>query len=457
MDGVIYQREANVEANVIGAIINDQNNITLIASTLHPRHFENDQNRAIYGCLLDMYNNGDHIDLTTATIACKRLKALREENVALMLAGYTSTAPLTGVVRYAQIIVETYLRRTIRNKSLQLAKNCDNEGVDVSEILNALNALSDKCNGVITNGGAEHIGGLIARAIQDAEERQKAQRNGEGVGITTGLIALNKATGGWKPSQLIILAGRPAMGKTAVMLHFALSASRQGRAVCIYSLEMSKKSLADRLLLSVADVDAERYRSGNLTPDDWKRINEAEAEIAKLPIYIDDKADASMSYIRAQSLLLQKRGQCDMIFVDYLQLVDTSTGKNCNREQEIANASRSAKMIAKELGVPFVLLSQLSRRVEERADKTPQLSDLRESGAIEQDADVVVFIYRPAYYGEQSITMRAGNEISAEGVGVLSIAKQRDGATGRVYFAHNNSLTRLQDYPPQHSGIKPIG
>ena len=271
-------------------------------------------------------------------------------------------------------------------------------------------------------------------------------QSGQSLGITTGIHSLDNVTGGWKPSQLIVLAARPAMGKTAVMLHFALSASRQGKAVCIFSLEMSDVSLTDRLLLAVSGVDAERYRTGLLTPDDWRRISEAEATMQGLPLYIDDKPTVTMHYIRAQSMLLQKRGRCDIIFIDYLQLADTSTGKNRNREQEIANASRSAKMIAKELSVPVVLLSQLSRKVEDRADKTPQLSDLRESGAIEQDADIVAFIHRPAYYGDKTIITPKGNEINASGVGVLTLAKQRDGATAGVLFSHNYSMTKIEDY-----------
>ena len=434
----------NIEANVIGAIISNQEYITQVADFLRPEHFSDDVNSAIYGCLLEMYDNAKEINLPTALRACKRL-TMPKTDFSRLLAEYQSNAPTyPSIESYGRIIVENHIRRTIHNGTQTLAKRCETDE-DVGEILNGLDKLTDACRCVIVGGGAKHISGLINQAITEAENRQKARQKGHSIGITTGLKRLDQKTGGWKPSQLIVLAGRPAMGKTAVMLHFALSASRQGKAVCIYSLEMASVSLADRLLLSLADVEAEHYRNGTLTPQEWERINIAQAEIDALPIYIDDKPNVDMRYIRTQSKLLQKRGRCDIIFADYLQLVDTNTGKNNTREREVADASRNAKIIAKELGVPFVMLSQLSRKVEERADKTPQLSDLRESGAIEQDADIVVFIHRPAKYGDKTITTSRG-EISAEGVGVLSIAKQRDGETGGVLFSHNKPLSKITDY-----------
>ena len=434
----------NMESQVIGAILAEPNNITLVASFLHPKHFSDVRHRDIYSRLYDMFNQGERIDLPMAVTACKSLKSLNGENVPALLAGYMIDAPIANIANYARKIVEQYLTRQVHT-GIQLIECRIREGKDVSEIINDLNTLTDDCNGEIVGRGIKSIDELLPLAITEAENRQRTLQNGGSTGITTGIQRLDNATGGWKPSQLIVLAGRPAMGKTAVMLHFALSAARQGRAVCIYSLEMSSISLTDRMLLAVSGIDAERYRSGRLSTDDWRRINDAEAEMKNLPIYIDETATASMHHIRAQSMILQKRGQCDIIFVDYLQLVNTSTGKNRNREQEIAETSRSAKVIAKELGVPFVLLSQLSRKVEDRADKTPQLADLRESGAIEQDADVVAFIYRPAYYGEETITTDKG-AINAEGIGVLSIAKQRDGRTGKICFAHNYSLTKIEDY-----------
>jgi len=231
------------------------------------------------------------------------------------------------------------------------------------------------------------------------------------------------------------------------MLHFAKSAALNGTPVCIFSLEMSHVSLSDRLLLSECEVEVNRFRNGDLSGDDWRQLNEASAQLEKLPIHVDDNAVVSMRYIKTRCHILKKQGKCGLIMIDYLQLADTSTKeRNRNREQEIAQASRQAKIIAKELDVPVVLLSQLSRECEKRADKQPQLSDLRESGAIEQDADVVGFIFRPAYYGLDRIeTLKYGN-ISTSGLGIINIAKQRDGATGLVAFSHNPSMTKIGDF-----------
>lgn len=189
------------------------------------------------------------------------------------------------------------------------------------------------------------------------------------------------------------------MGKTALMLHFAKAAASTGVPVCIYSLEMSGVRLSDRLMLSVADVDAEAFRGGRLTAADWQRMERAAADISRLPIYVDDNPTVSMRYIKNNSQIRASRGECGLILIDYLQLADTTDkmNRNRNREQEVAQASRQAKIIAKDMNVPVVLLSQLSRGVDGWADKCPMLSDLRESGAIEQDADIVVFLYRPAY------------------------------------------------------------
>lgn len=435
-----------LEAQVIGEVISESDNIARIVTILRPEHFTEAPYRAIYERLCSMYDRGEVIDLITATNACKGLQMPENKRVSAVLAECMGgMADASAIERHAQILVENHIRRTIYVGAQGIAGKAKSSGEDIADLLNALNNLADESNGAITGGRAKHIGELVKQSIENAEERQRKAKAHQSLGITTGLKMLDEATGGWRPSQLIVLAARPAMGKTSVMLHLALSAARQGKAVCIYSLEMSDVSLTDRLLIAVADVDAERFRSGNITADDWKRITAAQTEIDTLPIYIDDNPTASMSYIRTRSKILQKRGKCDIIFADYLQLVDTSIGKNRNREQEVAAASRSAKMIAKELKVPFVLLSQLSRKVEDRADKMPQLSDIRESGAIEQDADAVIFIHRPSYYGEQIIPTKDG-EIKAEGAGVLNIAKQRDGATGNVYFSHNYALTRLSDY-----------
>lgn len=430
----------------MGAILLERDSITRIADTLRPEHFYDAIHREIYEGLCAMYDNGDTIDLYTAYARFKRLTTPTGANVSSYLAELTSkVASAAHIESHAQIVIQQYIKRNTYLKASQLATQCLDDSKDVADILDNLNRIADEGNGAIIGGEAKHIRDITAEALREAEQRQRQATQGICVGIPTGITQLDTITGGWKPSQLIVLAARPAMGKTAVMLHLALSAAQAGEAVCIYSLEMSDVSLANRLLLSIANVDATRYRDGNLTDEDWRKLNEAQAYLATLSIYVDDNPQVTMRYIRSKSKMMQKRGQCDIIFADYLQLVDMQGGKGNSREQEVAQASRAAKVIAKELNVPFVLLSQLSRKVEERADKTPQLSDLRESGAIEQDADIVAFIHRPAYYDEEFMDSPKG-QIPTEGVGVLTIAKQRDGGTGAVIFSHNYSMTRIGDY-----------
>ena len=236
------------------------------------------------------------------------------------------------------------------------------------------------------------------------------------------------------------------MGKTAVALQMLKTAAKHGVPACMYSLEMSDVSLANRLLLSECDISVERFRGGELSEDEVLKMHRAAGVIEKLPVYIDDKPSVTINYIRNHARLMHKRGKCGLIVVDYLQLTGSQVDNIRNREQEVSNISRTAKIIAKELNVPFIMLSQLNREAEKRPDKKPMLADLRESGSIEQDADIICLLYRPEYYKIKEIEY--GNKsIPSVGIGVLIVAKQRDGKTGYVFFRHNKAMTRF--YPFQ--------
>ncbi len=438
-----------LEAAVLGALINEAEMMTQIVSILEPEHFSDPTNVAIYRVMQDMYDANEQIDFYTVVNRCKTVEALKQSKIAVLLSGYTQKVGSGAhAMKHALIVKEHYIRRKMIEASLRISGMASDQGTDLVEALDTFSQLADQCNDVAAGGTtAKPVAKIVETALKHAENRCSLRQSGQFPGIPTGLSELDRLTGGWHSSQLIVIAARPAMGKTAFMLHLAKSAALFGMPVCIYSLEMADVSLADRLLLSETSIDPDRFRRGELESNEWKQLEEASAILQGLPIYIDDNPTVSMRYIKVRSKLMQKRGKCGMVIIDYLQLADTATDrKNSNREQEIANASRQAKIIAKELGVPVILLSQLSRRVEERVDKMPLLSDLRESGAIEQDADVVGFIYRPAYYKQETIKTLSQGEISTKGVGILSIAKQRDGATGMVLFSHNPSLTKLGDY-----------
>ena len=438
-----------LEQSVIGTLIMEPDRLTEVVGMLSPESFCDGRNSFIYQTLIEMFDQNTPVDLYNVGKRCDG-SSLFGGRTGTLYASECTCKVGSGVnlLFQAQIIQQRYIARLLMYAGSKISTLAGDDTKDVADVLDESNKLIDKINALSCGSSAgQSLRDSLTESLKLAEQRQAAYLGGLPTGIPTGISDLNRLTGGWRGSQLIILAARPAMGKTALMLHFAKSAALNGTPVCIFSLEMSHVSLSDRLLLSECEVEVNRFRNGDLSGDDWRQLNEASAQLEKLPIHVDDNAVVSMRYIKTRCHILKKQGKCGLIMIDYLQLADTSTKeRNRNREQEIAQASRQAKIIAKELDVPVVLLSQLSRECEKRADKQPQLSDLRESGAIEQDADVVGFIFRPAYYGLDKIeTLKYGN-ISTSGLGIINIAKQRDGATGLVAFSHNPSRTKIGDF-----------
>lgn len=438
-----------LEQSVIGTLIMEPDRLTEVVGILSPESFCDDRNSFIYKTLIEMFDQNTPVDLYNVGKRCNG-SPLFKGRAGTLYASECTCKVGSGVnlLFQAQIIQQRYIARLLMYAGSKISTLAGDDTKDVADVLDESNKLIDKINALSCGSSAgQSLRDSLTESLKLAEQRQAAYLGGLPTGIPTGISDLNRLTGGWRGAQLIILAARPAMGKTALMLHFAKSAALNGTPVCIFSLEMSHVSLSDRLLLSECEVEVNRFRNGDLSGDDWRQLNEASAQLEKLPIHVDDNAVVSMRYIKTRCHILKKQGKCGLIMIDYLQLADTSTKeRNRNREQEIAQASRQAKIIAKELDVPVVLLSQLSRECEKRADKQPQLSDLRESGAIEQDADVVGFIFRPAYYGLDRIeTLKYGN-ISTSGLGIINIAKQRDGATGLVAFSHNPSMTKIGDF-----------
>lgn len=438
-----------LEQSVIGTLIMEPDRLTEVVGVLSPESFCDGRNSFIYQTLIEMFDQNTPVDLYNVGKRCDGSSLFGGRTGTLYVSECTcKVGSGVNLLFQAQIIQQRYIARLLMYAGSKISTLAGDDTKDVADVLDESNKLIDKINALSCGSSAgQSLRDSLTESLKLAEQRQAAYLGGLPTGIPTGISDLNRLTGGWRGSQLIILAARPAMGKTALMLHFAKSAALNGTPVCIFSLEMSHVSLSDRLLLSECEVEVNRFRNGDLSGDDWRQLNEASAQLEKLPIHVDDNAVVSMRYIKTRCHILKKQGKCGLIMIDYLQLADTSTKeRNRNREQEIAQASRQAKIIAKELDVPVVLLSQLSRECEKRADKQPQLSDLRESGAIEQDADVVGFIFRPAYYGLNRIeTLKYGN-ISTSGLGIINIAKQRDGATGLVAFSHNPSMTKIGDF-----------
>lgn len=436
-----------IERVVLGALLLEPEAITSVLQILHEDMFYDPRHRIIYREVLAMYDANQPIDFYSVS---QRIGNTKDScvNMHYLVDMTTLIGSANHVTTHAMIVKEKYLLREISNVGTRIRSLVEDPKNDISDIIAQGTRMIEQISEMtIGNRSAHHIGRIALKALQEAEKRTARVKSGEHIGIPTGLPDFDKLTGGWQPSTLNVIAGRPAMGKTAIMLHFALTAAEAGFPGCVYSLEMSNISLANRMLLAVSDVDVDRFRFGALEQTDWKELSDAHTRLEKLPIYIDDNPCVSMNYIRSHARLMQKKNGCQWVMIDYLQLTDMSTGnRQQNREQEVAKTTRQAKIISKELNIPVLLLSQLSRSVEGRSEKRPQLSDLRESGAIEQDADTVTFIYRPAYYRQDFVETKSHGTIPTQNLGFLYLDKQRDGALGSVSFLHNKSMTKIGSY-----------
>ena len=320
------------------------------------------------------------------------------------------------------------------------------ETMDIDDSLVDAHNLLDRLEGEFGhNNHMRDMDELMTATMVEAEGRIANNKNGV-TDLPTGLADLDRMTSGLQKGELVVVAARPGVGKTAFALHMARSAAMAGYAVAVYSLEMQGERLADRWLTAVSEISARHWRSGTVSQQELVEARTTAADLKRLPIHVDDSTSVNMEHIRSSARLLQSQHACDAIIIDYLQLCDMTTGQNNrNREQEVAQATRKAKLLAKELNVPVVLLSQLNRESENRPAGRPELAHLRESGAIEQDADVVMLLYRPAL---ARVTTDRESGYPTEGLGVVIIAKQRNGETGNVYFRHNPEMTKITEYVP---------
>ena len=438
----VLPESPELERAVLGALILEPEYLPDTAEMIEISAFQTPIHGKIYGMMLSMLAEGVKIDLYTLTQRCKTVDGLG--NPAAYLAKLTQAVGSgVNVLDHARQLKDTETRRRLCLFGHELAVRAAS---DPSGVLDwATTEITAIAAATVHADDITPLSEVVRATLDELELRQQARQEGECIGISTGLQRLDALTGGWRGGQLVVLAGRP--GKSATMLHFARTAAVAGVPICLFSTEMPNTQLAGRMLVGGSGVNSGSFRTGDIDADGWRELERAAAELSALPVYINDRANITMGDIRSQCKAMARRGRCGMVIIDYLQLLDTaSRNTNSTREREIAAASRSAKLLAKELDIPVILLSQLSRKIEERTDKTPMLSDLRESGAIEQDADIVAFIDRPAMYGRTEIDAGRYGTIPAEGVGLLHIAKNREGATGCVIFRHNESITRIADY-----------
>ncbi len=433
------QLPQNIEAEfgVLGSIIIDPEAITQVADFLHGEDFYRDANRTIYEIIVQLYEQRIPADFITICDVLERQNRLEEVGGPGYITALINQVPTSGNVEYYGHIVE---RNAIMRRLAHAAGEIAAIAYSEAEADEAL----DKAEQAIFTISQNHshsdfspIRDLMADYMTKLD--QLHERRGTIVGVPTGFTDLDRLTGGLQRSDLIILAARPAVGKTSLALSLAHnSAMKHGQSIAVFSLEMSKEQLIQRLLSMDAAIDQQRLRTGWIEDDEWDRIIVAMEGLSQANIWIDDTAGISTTEMRSKARRLQAEHGVDLIIVDYLQLMQSMVGnkRNENRVQEVSEISRNLKGLARELNVPVLALAQLSRTVESRQSKVPQLSDLRESGSIEQDADIVMFIYRDDVYNPDS---------ERKNIADIIVAKHRNGPVGEVSLYFQASQTRFHD------------
>jgi replicative DNA helicase len=440
----------NIEAEqmVLGAVLIENDSINKIVEILVPEDFYKDAHRRIFSVMLDMFESGEAIDLVTLSDKLRGTKGLETVGDASYLSLLVSMVPTAANIKNHALIIreKSVLRRLIHTATEIITQSYDDTrtSVSVDELLDQ----AERSIFEITQKKIRDSFIALKDIVKDSFKtiERLYERKEMVTGLPTGFADIDKLTSGFQPSDLIIVAGRPSMGKTAFCLNVAAHAAiDKEKAVAVFSLEMSKEQLVLRMLCSEARVDAHRLRTGYLSESDWPKLTLAAGRLSEAPIFIDDTAAISVLEMRAKARRLKAEHGLELIIVDYLQLM-RGRGRDDNREQEISNISRSLKAIAKELQVPVIALSQLNRAVETRGkDKRPMLADLRESGAIEQDADVIFFIYRDEVYNKCECPHDGECLCGRRGVAEVIIGKQRNGPIGKVDLTFMSRYTRFEN------------
>ncbi|MDX2499387.1 MAG: replicative DNA helicase [Deltaproteobacteria bacterium] len=429
----------NVEAeeSIISAILIDNNTLLDVIEILAPQDFYRTAHQKIFAAIVDLFDKTEPIDLVTLANRLKEKGQLEEIGSASYLARLVDTAPLAvNAQHYAKIVHDKASLRRLIEKSNAIVKRCYEERGNTDDVIDFAEAAIFEITENKSQQAFYPISKIILGNIETLEENQG--NRSLVTGVPTGYSHLDNLTSGLQNSDLIILAARPSMGKTALALNIARNAAVEANIpVAIFSLEMSKEQLSLRMLCSEARIDSSRLRSGFFSMEDWHRLTDAAGVLSESPIYIDDSASLTGMDIRAKARRLKMDKNIGLIIIDYLQLMQGRAGAE-RRDLEISEISRGMKALAKELNLPVLALSQLNRMLEQRTDKRPRLSDLRESGALEQDADVVAFIYRDEVYNKEE-------DNPSRGVAEILLSKQRNGPTGDVYLSFLNTFTRFEN------------
>lgn len=442
--GKVIPQVPEVEEAVLGAIMLDKEALNTVSEILRPDCFYREENQKVYSAVLDLFSEGQPVDVLTVADKLKEKNDFQWVGGARFLARLASKISSAAHVEiHARIVLEHFIKREIITVSNTAVKEAYEDKTDVFELL-------DRTETSIFQIAEKNIGRnvvdmktLVKKSIEAIKEKKNS---GDGVtGIPTGLIELDRTTGGWQNSDLVIIAARPGMGKTAFVLTAARNAAVQFRKpVAVFSLEMPAEQLVNRLISAETGLPGERLRKGNLEEYEWAQLHNRITDLANAPLFIDDTPAITPVQLRAKCRRLKQQHDIGLIIIDYLQLMNVEGLKGGTRTEEVSLISRSLKALAKELNVPVIALSQLSRSVETRGGiKRPILSDLRESGAIEQDADLVSFLYRPEYYGLKEYDEDGR---STEGLVEFILAKHRNGDVGTVLLRFLAKNTKFVDY-----------
>jgi len=430
--------DIEAEESILSAIFINNDSLLDIIDILSPEDFYKGAHKTIFKVIIELANKQEPADLITVANGLKEKDQLESIGGAAYLATICDAAPIAvNAVHYARIIKGKASLRALITASSTIIENCLKDKGNFEEIIDFAETSIFNVSEQKSQTSFQNLGDLININIDKIEEQQG---NAGGLsGLSTGYLKLNNITSGLQKSDLIILAARPSMGKTALALNIARNvAVEERKPVAVFSLEMSNEQLSMRLLTSEARIDSNRLRTGFISQEDWQNATDAAGVLNELPIFIDDAPNITAMEIRAKARKLYKRhNELGLIIIDYLQLMKPPF-KSDRRDLEIAEISRSLKALAKELAVPVMALSQLNRMLEQRADKRPMLSDLRESGALEQDADIVAFIYRDEVYNKEPDNPKKG---TAE----VIVAKNRNGATGTAFMHFLGAYTRFEE------------
>lgn len=432
--GKIPPQDIEAEQAVLGSMLTDQDAVIAAIEVLKEDDFYREDNKIIYTALLNIYNRAEPIDIITLKSELSSMGKLEAVGGLEYIAQLPDKVPTTAnVERYVKIVEEKSMLRNLVKTANEIINLGYDETEDVEDIMDVAEKKIFDVMQRKNSKGYTPIKDILIDSFTQLENLYN--QKGSITGVPSGFVELDRKTAGLHGSELILIAARPAMGKTAFALNIGTyAATRAGCPVAIFSLEMSKEQLANRILCSEALVDSNKVRTGELEDEEWGKLAQTSGELSTAEIYVDDTPGISVMEIRAKCRKLKLEKNIGLVIIDYLQLIQGSGKRGASREQEIAEISRSLKILAKELNVPVIALSQLSRAVEGRPDHRPMLSDLRESGSIEQDADIVMFLYRDDYYNENS---------EKKNIAEVIIAKQRSGSTGTVELAWLGSYTKF--------------